>query len=142
MSDLDVIKQSFIKLQIPFDKKFFNLPFIHYETLVEEIGYSAVMRHVRNVLMHYKDDGILSEKARTLIRLINTSPLCESKYDELSEDDECECGCLLMEEYENCPVCGKLLYTGDDCYYLGEDCCSIDGEECQWKNKNECEKCD
>lgn len=139
---MDVIKKSFQTLHIPFDKKFFNLPFSHYETLVEEIGYSAVVRHVRNVLMYYKDDVILSEKARTLMRLLNTSPLNESK-DKGKSEDECECGCLLMEDYEKCPVCGKQLYNGDDCYYLAEDnCCSLDGGDCEWKNYTECGKCD
>jgi hypothetical protein len=142
MDDTSVIVKSFGMLQIPFDKKFFNLPFSHYETLVENIGYSKVMRHVRNVLMHYKDDEILAEKARTLIRLLNTSTLNESK-DDVKSEDECECGCLLLEDYEMCPVCGKQLYSGDDCYYLLEDgACSLDGDDCQWKSYKECGKCD
>ena len=139
MSDMDVITQSFSTLQIPFDKKFFNLPMEHYVTLAEGIGASRVIRHVRNVLMHYKDDAVLSEKARILIRNLNQKFLTEA----VKEDDECECGCLLLEEYETCPVCGKQLYSGDDCYYLLEDgACSLDGDDCQWKSQAECGKCD
>lgn len=103
MGDMKVLKESLVTLNIPFDKQFFNLPPSHYKTLVEEIGIHKVKRHVRDVLIHYKNDNVLSEKARQLTKFLDVTFLKE-------ETDECECGFdPLGEEYDECPCCNKPL---------------------------------
>jgi hypothetical protein len=71
MDKVKQIAETFMKLHIPFDKKFFNLPLAHYENLSEEIGHDKVLRYVRDVLMYYKSDKIVAEKARILSRKLN-----------------------------------------------------------------------
>ena len=71
MDKVKHIAETFKKLHIPFDKKFFNLPLTHYESLAEEIGYEKVQRYVRDVLIYYMNDKIVSEKARILSRKLN-----------------------------------------------------------------------
>ena len=134
MSDMKVLKESLIKLNIPFDKQFFNLPPSHYETLVEEIGLSKVKKHVRDVLIHYKNDKIISEKARKLSRLI------DKKYSQ-EQTEQCECGFdPLGEEYDTCPCCEKDFSEGF-CFYLNEDnSCAIDGQSCDCCENDCCEK--
>lgn len=125
-------------LQIPFDKKFYNLPLSHYELLVEKIGASKVSACVRELLVYHKNDKKLNEKARQLLIKLSDTFLIESK----SSDDECECGFMFLgEEYEECPVCGKELHSQKECFYLNEDkSCSQDGEECSFISRKECGK--
>jgi hypothetical protein len=79
---------------------------------------------------------VLAEKARTLIRKLQLNEAS-------GEYPECECGFVITEDLEDCPVCGKKLYSGSHCYYMNEDdSCSLDGKECKWKNHDECGKLD
>lgn len=123
-------------LKIPFDKKFYNLPISHYEILVEQHGYNKVSRHIKELLVYHKDNAKLSEKVRFLLINLSDKFLFESK-----QDESCECGFMsLGEEYANCPVCNKKLYTGQ-CFYLNNDhSCSQDGDDCTFLNQKECGK--
>jgi hypothetical protein len=125
------------KLQIPFDKNFYNLPMSHYQNLSESIGAANVNACVRELIVYYKDNAGLAEKARILKRKLNKEMLSESTI----ELDVCECGFKTMgEEYRECPICLKKMYTGA-CFYLNEDkSCSLDGEECSYSNEQDCKK--
>jgi len=125
-------------LQIPFDKQFYNLPLSHYEMLSESIGASKVSACVRELLVYHKNNKKLNVKARLLLNKLSETFLLEST----SSDEECECGFLFRgEEYEECPVCGKELTEGKECFYLNEDgSCSQDGEECTFLSREECGK--
>jgi hypothetical protein len=140
MDNIKHIAETFMKLHIPFDKKFFNLPLPHYELMVEQIGYEKVQRHIRDVLMYYKNDKIVSEKARILSRKLKKKFLIEGVGEE--SEEECECGFLILEDMEVCPVCGKELYKGRECFYknLEDSSCSLDGQDCSWKSRKDCGK--
>jgi hypothetical protein len=135
----DKLLNAFNKLHIPFDRSFFHLPFDHYQTLAESVGVQKTIGHIRTILLHYKNDEVIAEKARILIRKLSTKFLVESVDEQYPE---CECGFLIMEDYEMCPVCDKKLYTGDVCYYknVEDGTCSIDNETCKWTGYNECKK--
>lgn len=139
MTEPSFLVKTFQELHIPFDKKFFNLPFEHYKILTEEIGVSKVAKHMRTILMTYRNDKVLAEKARKIIRQLDKIMLEDID----KGDPECECGFVILEEYPECPCCGKAFYTGDKCYYKEDDeCCSIDGGDCSWLNTKECGKLD
>jgi hypothetical protein len=125
-------------LRIPFDRNFYNLPLSHYTSLAEELGASKVLRYVRNLILEYKDDQRVADKARLLVRKLDPSILTE----DLTDDGaECECGFLLLgQEYEECPVCEKKFYTGKICYYKQDNFCTIDGMDCHWNSQEECGK--
>lgn len=132
-----MLKVCYEKLNIPFDKSFYQLPIEHYTTLSEKIGVNEVIRYIRELLIEYKLDIFKSNKARILLNKLQSKILLES-----IADIECECGFnSLGEEYEKCPMCGKLFHTEDICYYKNEDdSCSIDGDDCQWNSYHECGK--
>lgn len=127
------------KLRIPFDRSFYHLPIKHYTNLAEEMGTETVLRYVRNLLMDNRHNKIVAEKARTLIRKLQGTTLLE---DVLNSEVQCECGFDTMgEEYEKCPICGKSFWEGKGCYYkVDGHICSLDGEECEWMNYEECGK--
>jgi hypothetical protein len=136
--DKKVLLESLSNLKIPFNQSFFNKPLSHYTNLSEEIGVQKVERYLRELLMYYKDDDI-SNKARILLRKLH------KVMNEEQETDKkvCECGFVLLEDYEYCPVCNKHLYTGTKCYYKNLDSsCSIDGEGCKWRTYEDCGKLD
>lgn len=127
----------FTQLQIPYDKKFYNLPFSHYELLAETKGITLVSNSIRELIVYYKDDKIVSEKARVLLKKLQKEFLIES----VSSEQQCECGFMFLgQEYEKCPVCSKSLYEDKECYYKNSDnSCSLDGTICDSIPK-ECQK--
>lgn len=127
------------KLEIPFDKNFYNLPLSHYEKLVESKGLPKVNSYIRELII-FLHDPMLAEKARILKRKLNKKLLSEA----VKTEDECECGFMFMgEDYKDCPICGKELYKDKVCYWKdNKGKCSIDEEECKWANEKECGKLD
>ena len=123
-------------LKIPYDKNFYNISFDKYELLAETIGVPKVTSSLRELLLYHKDNPILAEKVRIIIRKLN-KPLMEKVE---SDDIECECGYLNLTDDELCPVCNKAFYKGKVCYYKVTDFCSADGEECKWNSQKECGK--
>lgn len=123
-------------LKIPFNYHFYNLPLSHYETLANEIGKNKINRQLRELMVMYKHNKVISEKCRILFKNLN-----KILYENKNEEIECECGFKpLGEEYENCPICNKKIITSKICYYLNKDSsCAIDGTECNKSNK-ECNK--
>jgi hypothetical protein len=89
--------------------------------------------------MDNKHNKVVAEKARLLIRTLDPIDLLE---DILDNDLKCECGFDTMgESYESCPCCGKSFWEGKECYYkVDGHLCSLDGEECEWFNTQECGK--
>jgi hypothetical protein len=137
MTDLKVITMK--KLNIPYDRQFYHMPVKHYMDLCEKLGPDEVLRYVRNILMDNKHNKVVAEKARLLIRTLDPIDLLE---DILDNDLKCECGFDTMgESYESCPCCGKSFWEGKECYYkVDGHLCSLDGEECEWFNTQECGK--
>ena len=132
---MNLLTEALKELHIPFEKQFFNLPFSHYERMVETIGFSKVHLHCRNILLYYKNDIILLEKSKRLMKKLN-------KLDTHSNSFEtCQCGFVIMEEYEFCPCCNTKLYNGKNCFYMNTNhSCSVDQQKCKWKNYDECGK--
>lgn len=136
----EILLESLKNLQIPFNISFFNKPLSHYENLSEQIGFRKVERYLVDILLYYKDDIQISEKARTLLRKLNSVMLIEGTD---PKNRFCECGYELLDNFEKCPVCGKNLHNGKKCYYKNSDStCSLDAKECKWANYNQCGKLD
>lgn len=134
---MDIKLKTLKTLRIPFDRNFYNMPLTHYTALCEEIGTGAVLRYVRELIVANKGDQRLAEKARYLIRKLEERFLLEAV---LETETECECGFLILEDFEKCPVCGKQFYEGKECYYKQDDLCTIDAKECKWSSYTECGK--
>lgn len=127
------------KLQVPFEKNFYNLPYEHYVKLADTKGYPLVANLVRELIVEYKDNEYKANKARSLYNKLCKNLLTES----ISEDDICECGFdTLGEEFEFCPVCNNKLIESVGCFYRNEEdsSCSLDGDDCKWLTYVECGK--
>jgi len=136
--DKKVILDSLRNLQIPFDKNFYNMKLEHYKKLSEDIGFQKVYNYLVDILLYYKDDEMISEKARVLLKKLDAVILSESSKKGIKT---CVCGFELLEDYEFCPICNAKLYTGSKCFYKNTDnSCSIDSEDCKWANQKECGK--
>jgi len=136
MNNTIVIREALKKLKIPYNKNIWNFRFEHFENLQEEIGYSKINRQLREILIYYKNEEVFAEKIRILIRHLDKKFLVESA----KEYPVCECGYVIMQEDEFCPVCNKKMYKGKECYYKDEDFCTQTGKKCVWSTYHECGK--
>lgn len=76
-------------LEIPEDKKFWQLPLSHYEKLVDKKGYTTVIRALTNLEVWNKnDDPEISKKASDIADKLKKKYKKESKIDDCNEIDE------------------------------------------------------
>jgi len=137
--DKEILLESLKNLKIPFDLSFFNKPISHYEDLSEHIGFRKVEKYLTDILLYYKDDEVISEKARILLRKLNAVVLSEGK--KVRNSKMCVCGYELLDDFEFCPICNAPLYKGKNCYYKnGDSSCSLDSETCKWTSYRQCGK--
>jgi hypothetical protein len=140
MENILTLSTTLKKLKVPYDKKFYNIPFCQYESLTETIGVPKVQSLMRDILVHYKEDKVVAEKARMIIRKLNKLVLTEEAK---SDTITCECGFMFLgEELECCPICLSSKWNKALCFYKNEsdDSCSLDGTECNYINRTECKK--
>jgi hypothetical protein len=136
MENILVLSSTLKKLKVPYNKHFYNIPFCQYESLAETIGVPKLNSYMRDILVFHKDDQIVAEKARKIIKKLNN--ILTEKV--TPNDSSCPCGYLNLTDDEFCPVCNTSLYSGKTCYYKTDDFCTADGEECKWGSQKECGK--
>lgn len=135
--DIKVLKNILTELEIPFNMHFYNMRLSHYIGICEKIGKQKMQKNLSELLIYHKDNVKTSNKIRTIINFFNKNKLIESNNDY----NECDCGIILNDDFDKCPICDKILYTGIKCFYKNTDSsCAIDGKDCVWNNTTECMK--
>jgi hypothetical protein len=139
MENILALSSTLKKLKVPYNKHFYNIPFSQYEALAETIGVPKVNSYMRDILVFHKDDQVIAEKARKIIKKLDKlNKLLNERI--TANDNECECGYLNLSDDEFCPVCNHSFYNGTTCFYKTEDFCTADGEECRWLSQKDCGK--